>query len=177
MATTQGEIGYVLQYAMWQMMQVEGLNTPVVSLITQVIVSEDDPAFKNPTKPIGKYYTSREAKDLQKEKALKGLQAGEDVSNEGTSIILMHGKIHALNILGTEVWKVCDGKTLDEIPNASRCATSSPTAVRKINPTGSSLPNRFWTTVCPSSATRVADRTSESVNGTPSERLQFRTVR
>ena len=37
-ASTQGEVGYVLQYAMWQMMQAEGLNTPVVSLITQVLV-------------------------------------------------------------------------------------------------------------------------------------------
>ena len=42
-ASTQGEIGYVLQYAMWQMMQVEGLNTPVVSLVTQVQV---DPAAR-----------------------------------------------------------------------------------------------------------------------------------
>ena len=56
-ASTQGEIGYVLQYAMWQMMQVEGLNTPVVSLVTQVQVDPADPAFRRPTKPIGPYYT------------------------------------------------------------------------------------------------------------------------
>jgi carbamate kinase len=56
-AHTQGEIGYVLQYAMWQMMQVEGLNTPVVSLITQVLVDQNDPAFQHPTKPIGPFYT------------------------------------------------------------------------------------------------------------------------
>src|SRR5664279_1676697 len=55
-ASTQGEIGYVLQYAMWQMMQAEGLKTPVVSLVTQVIVDAHDPAFQNPTKPIGPFY-------------------------------------------------------------------------------------------------------------------------
>ena len=56
-ATTQGEIGYVLQYAMWQMLQQEGLRTPVVSLVTQVLVNSHDPAFTNPTKPIGPFYT------------------------------------------------------------------------------------------------------------------------
>jgi carbamate kinase len=61
-AATQGEIGYVLQYAMWQAMQVEGLNTPVVSLVTQVLVDAGDPAFQKPTKPIGPFYTRDEAR-------------------------------------------------------------------------------------------------------------------
>jgi carbamate kinase len=56
-AATQGEIGYVLQYAMWQAMQAAGLATPVVSLVTQVIVEPGDPAFLKPTKPIGPYLT------------------------------------------------------------------------------------------------------------------------
>jgi carbamate kinase len=56
-AATQGEIGYVLQYAMWQAMQFAGLRTPVVSLVTQVLVDPADPAFRNPTKPIGPFYT------------------------------------------------------------------------------------------------------------------------
>ncbi len=56
-AATQGEIGYTLQYAMWQAMQEAGLKTPVVSLVTQVLVDPGDPAFKNPTKPIGPSYT------------------------------------------------------------------------------------------------------------------------
>lgn len=61
-AATQGEIGYVMQYAMWQAMQVEGLNTPVVSLVTQVLVDANDPAFRMPTKPIGPFYTRDEAR-------------------------------------------------------------------------------------------------------------------
>ncbi len=60
-AATQGEIGYVLQYAMWQMLQKEHLNVPVVTIITQVLVDKSDPAFLQPTKPIGPYYNSDEA--------------------------------------------------------------------------------------------------------------------
>jgi carbamate kinase len=56
-AATQGEIGYVLQYAMWQALQMAGLNTPVVTLMTQVRVNAADPAFANPTKPVGPFYT------------------------------------------------------------------------------------------------------------------------
>jgi carbamate kinase len=61
-AATQGEIGYVLQYAMWQALQMEGLNTPVVSLVTQVLVDSADPAFRRPTKPVGPFFTYDEAK-------------------------------------------------------------------------------------------------------------------
>lgn len=61
-AATQGEIGYVLQYAMWQALQIEGLNTPVVSLVTQVLVDSADPAFRRPTKPVGPFFTYDEAK-------------------------------------------------------------------------------------------------------------------
>jgi len=60
-ASTQGEIGYVLQYAMWQALQVAGLKTPVVALVTQVRVSASDPAFASPTKPIGPFYTKDQA--------------------------------------------------------------------------------------------------------------------
>jgi carbamate kinase len=56
-ASTQGEIGYVMQYAMWQALQAAGLRTPVVTLITQVLVDSRDPAFTKPTKPIGPFYT------------------------------------------------------------------------------------------------------------------------
>jgi len=60
-AATQGEIGYVLQYAMWQAMQQEGLQVPVVALVTQVLVDSHDPAFTHPTKPIGPFYTKEVA--------------------------------------------------------------------------------------------------------------------
>ncbi len=53
--------------------------------------------------------------DLYREQAYKGLDQGDDVAEIGTSIILYSGKIHSLNILGTEIWKLCDGKTVGEI--------------------------------------------------------------
>jgi carbamate kinase len=55
-AATQGEIGYVLQFALWQRMQQLGLRVPVVTLVTQVRVDPHDPAFAHPTKPIGPLY-------------------------------------------------------------------------------------------------------------------------
>ena len=56
--------------------------------------------------------------DMQKEEALESLSKGEDVSGLGTSIILFNGVMHSLNLLGTEIWKLCEGKTLDELVSA-----------------------------------------------------------
>jgi carbamate kinase len=67
-AESQGQIGYMLQQALSSEFVQRGMDKVAVSLITQVVVSEDDPAFRNPTKPIGKYWTSEEAKALRKEK-------------------------------------------------------------------------------------------------------------
>ena len=53
--------------------------------------------------------------DLYKEQAYKGLDEGEDVADIGTSIILHFGKMLSLNVLGTEIWKLCDGRTVDDI--------------------------------------------------------------
>ena len=66
-AATQGEIGYVLQYAMWQMMQREHLDVPVVTLVTQVIVDPRDPGFQQPTKPIGPFYSRATAERYNRE--------------------------------------------------------------------------------------------------------------
>lgn len=52
---------------------------------------------------------------IGKEKALEGLEKDADVSMVGTSTILLHGKIHSLNILGTEIWKLCEGRTPEDI--------------------------------------------------------------
>jgi carbamate kinase len=67
-AESQGQIGYMLQQALSSEFVVRRMDKVAVSLITQVLVSEHDPAFKNPTKPIGKYWTAQEAKQLQKQK-------------------------------------------------------------------------------------------------------------
>jgi carbamate kinase len=66
-AATQGEIGYILQYALWRRMRQVGLRTPVVSVITQVRVDPHDPAFARPTKPVGPFYTRERADELRLE--------------------------------------------------------------------------------------------------------------
>lgn len=58
--------------------------------------------------------------DEFREQAYKGLDTGEDVAEIGTSILLHSGKMHSLNVLGTEIWKLCDGKTPQEIVSTLR---------------------------------------------------------
>ena len=58
---TQGYIGYDLQNMLREELLNQGLNIPVSTVITQVIVDPDDPAFQEPTKPIGLYLTDEQA--------------------------------------------------------------------------------------------------------------------
>ncbi|WP_042354475.1 carbamate kinase [Bacillus rubiinfantis] len=67
-AMSQGMIGYWLQNALYQVFAENGIDKNVVTLVTQVLVDENDPAFKNPTKPIGSFYTKEEADELSKSK-------------------------------------------------------------------------------------------------------------
>ena len=67
-AMSQGQIGYWLQNAMRNQLESEGIKKPIASIVTQVLVSKDDPAFKNPSKPIGPFYAEEEAKKLSKER-------------------------------------------------------------------------------------------------------------
>jgi carbamate kinase len=60
-ASTQGEMGYLLQLALHSELKRAGLRAPVVTVVTQCVVSLDDPAMKNPTKPVGRFYTHAEA--------------------------------------------------------------------------------------------------------------------
>ncbi len=67
-AMSQGYIGYHIQQALKYALAARNRNYPVVALTTQVIVDENDPAFRNPTKPIGAFYTEEEARTLEREK-------------------------------------------------------------------------------------------------------------
>ncbi len=62
-AMSQGYIGYHLQNAIARELHAQGLAKNVVTLVTQVEVDAADPAFKNPTKPIGAFYSEEEAKE------------------------------------------------------------------------------------------------------------------
>lgn len=67
-AMSQGYIGYHIQQCLKYALNKTNRNIPVVTVATQVIVEKDDPAFENPTKPIGPFYTEEEAKQLETEK-------------------------------------------------------------------------------------------------------------
>jgi len=67
-AMSQGYIGYHLQNAIREELLNRGNNKPVATVVTQVVVDKNDPAFENPTKPIGAFYTEEEAKKLAEEK-------------------------------------------------------------------------------------------------------------
>jgi carbamate kinase len=60
-ADSQGAIGYALQQNLQNDFQQRGMNKPVATVITQVLVDRDDPAFKNPSKPIGGFMDQVEA--------------------------------------------------------------------------------------------------------------------
>ena len=67
-AMSQGYIGYHIQQALKYALAARNRNYPVVSLTTQVVVDKNDPAFQNPTKPIGGFYSAEEARQLEQEK-------------------------------------------------------------------------------------------------------------
>ena len=76
-ACTQGEIGYLLQQALHNELSRAGLAVPVVTVLTQVVVSPDDPAMQHPTKPIGPFYSRADAE--QRRRAF-GWQIVEDAA-------------------------------------------------------------------------------------------------
>lgn len=67
-AMSQGYIGYHLQSALREVNLERELDRPVTMVLTQVVVSEDDEAFDNPSKPIGSFYNREEAQIMEKEK-------------------------------------------------------------------------------------------------------------
>ncbi len=73
-AMSQGYIGYDLQNALREELLDRGQDIPVASIITQTLVSQDDPAFKKPTKPIGSFCSEAEAK----ERTARGYDMMED---------------------------------------------------------------------------------------------------
>jgi len=56
-AQSQGQIGYMLQQSLGKMLAGRSIAKPVVTVVTQMVVTPLDPAFRNPTKPVGPFYT------------------------------------------------------------------------------------------------------------------------
>lgn len=67
-AMSQGYIGYHLEQAIKNELHARGIKKEVATIVTQVVVDENDGAFKNPTKPIGMFYSKQEADKIASEK-------------------------------------------------------------------------------------------------------------
>jgi len=67
-AQSQGQIGYMFQQTLKNKLRERGIERDITSLVTQVEVDEEDPAFEEPTKFIGPFYSKEEAKKINKEK-------------------------------------------------------------------------------------------------------------
>ncbi|HHT64410.1 MAG: carbamate kinase [Bacillota bacterium] len=67
-ADTQGAIGYMIQQSLTNQLKKMGINKKCVTVVTQVKVDPQDPAFQKPTKPIGSFMSYEEAKKNEKEK-------------------------------------------------------------------------------------------------------------
>lgn len=65
-ADTEGGMGYMIEQSLQNRLRAEKINRPVITLITQMVVAENDPAVNNPTKYIGQFYSEEEAKEFHK---------------------------------------------------------------------------------------------------------------
>ena len=70
-AMSQGYIGYHLQNALENEFTRRGMDKDVCTVVTQVLVDESDPAFENPTKPIGNFYDREVAEKIMREKGYR----------------------------------------------------------------------------------------------------------
>ena len=66
-AMSQGYIGYHIQQGLSKVLREKGVNKEVATVVTQVVVDQNDPKFQNPSKPIGSFYTEEEARKLEAE--------------------------------------------------------------------------------------------------------------
>lgn len=75
-AESQGQIGYMIQQALHNLLAANGRgDIPIATVVTQVVVDKNDPAFHSPTKPVGPFYSEAQAKELER---TKGYHVRED---------------------------------------------------------------------------------------------------
>ncbi len=67
-AQTQGSLGYMICQTLYNTLTEKNVKKEVVAVVTQIVVDPEDPAFQNPTKPIGPFYSEEEAKKIMEEK-------------------------------------------------------------------------------------------------------------
>jgi len=67
-ADTEGGMGYMIEQSLQNRLKSENIDKDVVTILSQVVVDPDDPQMKNPTKPVGPFYSKEKAEKYQKEK-------------------------------------------------------------------------------------------------------------
>jgi carbamate kinase len=83
-AQTEGSMGFMLQNQLRNRLNEEQISKAVVTVLTEVVVARDDPAFENPTKPVGPYFTSYRANVLMQE---QGWQMVEDAGRGWRKVV------------------------------------------------------------------------------------------
>jgi carbamate kinase len=79
-AMTEGSLGYILQQSLLNALRKRGVKRYVVTVVTQVVVDEHDPAFDEPSKPIGPFLSREEA---ERRRDTMGWQVREDAAGRG----------------------------------------------------------------------------------------------
>ena len=80
-AQSQGGIGYMLQQTLVNVLHDHGIDRTVGSVLTQVVVDAKDPAFADPTKPVGRFFSPEDAERLSREASVQGFDnAGRALS-------------------------------------------------------------------------------------------------
>ncbi|MFC2136427.1 carbamate kinase [Bacteroidota bacterium] len=86
-AMTQGEIGYMFQNQLQNAFRLDGREIPIATLVTQVLVDQDDPDFSDPSKPVGPFYTEDEAMELKKSKGYVVKEAKPDTDKPWRRVV------------------------------------------------------------------------------------------
>ena len=65
-AESEGELGYIIEQSLVNLLSKKKIRKPVVSILTQVVVDKNDNAFRKPTKPVGPFYDKHDANNMKK---------------------------------------------------------------------------------------------------------------
>ncbi|MEE8523559.1 MAG: carbamate kinase, partial [Thermoanaerobaculia bacterium] len=121
-SNTQGSIGYMFQKALRNELRRRGIDRQVVTLITQTLVDRDDPAFRDPTKPIGPHLDEATAKRRAEE---QGWTVKEDAGRGWRRVVasplpqsILELKVIRELVLGGTVVIACGGGGLPVIEDA-----------------------------------------------------------
>ena len=76
-AESEGEMGYIIDQSLVNLLLKKNIRKPVLSVLTQVVVDKNDPAFRSPAKPVGPFYSKAEAAKMKKKGLHVALEQGK----------------------------------------------------------------------------------------------------